>query len=257
MSKLSVILIVYNEEKKLNACLQSVRWADEIIVVDSFSTDKTLSIAKRYTDRVFQRPFKGYGDQKAFALAQATGRWVLSLDADERVSPALKKEILDKIGQDEGIAGFYLPRQNYFCGHLIKHSGWYPDYQLRLFKREKASFDSRLVHEKVVVEGRVGHLKYPLIHYTYDSLDDFLNKMQRYSELWAKEQIKKEKKGGILKGFGHGIWTFLKMYFLRAGFLDGRYGLLLASLYATYTLIKYAKLEEIELDSEAITSNSV
>jgi glycosyltransferase involved in cell wall biosynthesis len=243
MSSISVIIITYNEEKRLEPCLQSVAWADEIIVVDSFSEDKTVEIAQRYTDKIFRHPFKGYGSQKAFALAQAKGEWVLNVDADERVSERLKKEIKEAIKQSD-IFGYYLPRQNFFCGQFIRHSGWFPDYQLRLFKRNRARFEERLVHEKVIVEGRVGRLKNPLLHYTYNSLTEFLEKMERYTELWAEEQKRKGKKGGILKGFGHGIWTFLKMYLLRLGFLDGRYGLLLASLYANYTLIKYTKLEE-------------
>ncbi len=243
MSTISVIIITYNEEKRLDPCLKSVAWADEIIVVDSFSKDKTVEIAQRYTNKVFLRSFKGYGSQKAFALAQAKGEWVLSVDADERVSESLKKEIKEAIKRSD-IFGYYIPRQSFFCGKFIKHSGWFPDYQLRLFKRDRARFEERLVHERVIVEGKVGRLKSPLLHYTYNSLTEFLEKMERYTELWAEEQKRKGKKGGILKGFGHGVWTFLKMYFLRLGFLDGRYGILLASLYANYTLIKYTKLEE-------------
>ena len=240
---ISVIIITYNEEKRLEPCLKSVAWADEIIVVDSFSKDKTVEIAQRYTNRIFCHPFKGYGHQKAFALAQAKGEWVLSIDADERVSDKLKKEIKEAIKRPD-ISGYYIPRRNFFCGQLIRHSGWSPDYQLRLFRRDRAYFEERLVHEKVVVKGKVGYLKAPLLHYTYNSLDEFLEKMGRYTKFWAEEQKKKGKKGGILKGFGHGVWTFFKMYLLRLGFLDGRYGLLLASLYASYTLIKYAMLDE-------------
>ncbi|MCD6320355.1 MAG: glycosyltransferase family 2 protein [Candidatus Desulfofervidaceae bacterium] len=248
MPKLSAIIITYNEEKNIEACLKSVSWADEIIVVDSFSTDKTLEIAAKFTDKISQHPFYGYGKQKAFALSKASGEWILSIDADERVTPALKEEIEIAISNSE-IAGYYLPRKNFFCGRWIRHSGWYPNYQLRLFKRGKARFDERLVHEKVVVNGKIGYLKTPLIHYTYSSLTDFLKKMQKYVDLWAQEKKKAGKKGGIGRGFFHGFWTFFKMFFLQAGFLDGRYGLLLASLYAAYTLAKYARLEELEKTS--------
>lgn len=244
MPKLSVIIITYNEERNIEACLKSVCWADEIIVVDSFSTDRTVAIANKFTDKIFKHPFHGYGKQKAFALSKAREEWVLSIDADERVPQALKEEIEMAIS-NSAIAGYYLPRKNFFCGHWIRHSGWYPDYQLRLFKREKARFDERFVHEKVIVEGRVGYLKSPLTHYTYNSLSEYFEKMQRYVDLWAKDKKQQGKKGGIGKGFLHGFWTFFKMFFLQAGFLDGRQGLLLASLYAAYTLAKYARLEEL------------
>jgi len=244
MPKLSVIIITYNEEKNIEPCLKSIAWADEVIVVDSFSTDKTIEIANKFTDKIFQHPFHGYGRQKAYALSKASGEWILNIDADERVTPALKEEIKIAISNSE-MAGYYIPRQNFFCGHWIRHSGWYPDYQLRLFKQEKAQFDERLVHEKVVVKGKTGYLKSPLTHYTYNSLPEFFKKMQKYVDLWAKDKNQQGKRGGIGKGFLHGFWTFFKMFFLQAGFLDGRYGLLLASLYAAYTLAKYARLEEM------------
>ncbi len=242
---LSVTVITLNEEKNLRACLESVAFADEIIVVDSGSEDQTLSIAREFTDKIYQEPWQGFARQKNLAQEKARGPWILNVDADERVTPGLKEEILWLLRNGSPYTGFRIPRKNFFCGQWIRHGGWYPNYQLRLYQKEAGSFTQREVHEQVVIKGRVGILKTPLEHFTHDSLSDYLNRMDRYSDLSAEQYLLEGKKVSWLEILFRTKYTFLKMWLLQGGFLDGANGFVLAVLYSYYTFTKYAKLKEM------------
>lgn len=243
---ISVIIITLNEEDQIRPCLESVKWADEVVVCDSGSTDKTLEVCREYTDRAYVDEWQGFGAQKNLCLDRASHPWVLSLDADERVTPPLRAAI-ERVLEDEGaLDGYYIPRKNFFLGHWIRHCGWYPDYVLRLFRREKGGFTERAVHETVKVHGKVGYLEEPLEHYTYRSISDYLERMDRYSSLAAGELYRGGRKAGPLDLLLRPPFTFLRMYLLQGGFLEGWRGLLLAGLYACYTFAKYTKLWEME-----------
>jgi len=242
---LSVVIIAGNEEKRIGDCLESVKWADEIIVVDSESTDRTVEIAKRYTDKVFIRKWEGYAPQKKFAIEQATCDWVLSLDADERVSPELKNEIEKVLESDIGFDGFYIPRRNFFLGKWIKSCGWYPNYQLRLFRNGKAMVTQRKVHEGFVVNGKVGYLKGDIIHLTHMTLKETFAKINEYSSLSAEEKSERKRISGI-DLILHPIAAFLSHYVLKAGFKDGVYGLMVSLNHAMTNLQTYMKIWELQ-----------
>lgn len=246
MFPVSIVIVTKDEEKNIEDALKSVSDAQEIIVVDSFSTDRTIEICRRFTDRIFQHEWMGYARQKQMAVDYANGPWVLILDADERLTAELKDEIRETLSGTD-YHGFYLPRKNFFLGKWIRHSGWWPDHTLRLFRKDKAFLEDREVHEKVIVNGPAGYLKNPLEHYTYRTISDFLKKMENYSTLAAKEIRKKSGGTGLFSVTVRPAFTFLKMFFLRRGFLDGSHGLLLALLYSYYTFLKYVKVWEKEL----------
>lgn len=239
MAKLSVIIITKNEEENIRDCLESVKWADEIIIVDSFSHDRTIEIAKEYTNKIFQREWVGYGRQKNLALEKATGEWVLNIDADERVTKELAGEMKEAIQRNQ-YNGYYIPNKAYFLGKWIRHSGWYPDYHLRLFKRGKGRFNERMVHEAVEVEGEKDYLKGSIEHFTTQSLGEYLKRMDRYAKLTVKEG---RGRAGWLKVLFHPPFTFFKMYIIKRGFLDGIPGLILALCHFYYTFNKYARLK--------------
>lgn len=240
---LSVIIIVKNEEHDIRDCLQSVIWADEIIVLDSGSVDNTLSIAKEYTEKIYKSPdWQGFGIQKNRALAYATCDWVLSLDADERVSDALHLEIKKAI-ESSSSSIYKLPRLSSYCGKFIRHSGWWPDYVARLFKRGEASFSNDLVHERLVFQGEAAQLSEPLHHVTYKDLDEVISKINHYSTLGARNSFQKGKRGSLTSAIAHGFWAFIRTYFFRAGFLDGSEGVMLAISNAEATYYRYLKLK--------------
>ncbi len=243
MFPISIVIVTKNEEDNIEDALESVADANEIIVVDSFSSDNTVAICKKYTDKVYQHEWQGFALQKQMAVDHAKGPWVMILDADERVSLELKEEIVQNITADH-CNGYYVPRENYFLGKWIKHSGWWPDNTLRLFRKDSGKLEPREVHEKVVIEGSVDYLKNPLKHYTYKSISDYVERMQRYSTLAAKEIIKTSGRASIFSFTFKPFATFIKMYVLRRGFLDGMHGLVLALLYSCYTFLKYAKTWE-------------
>ncbi|RLA87705.1 MAG: glycosyltransferase family 2 protein [Deltaproteobacteria bacterium] len=255
MPRLSVTIITLNEEANIRACLESVKWADEIVVVDSQSRDRTVELARNFTDRIFVVPWQGFARNKELAVEQARMEWVLSLDADERVTPALHQEILEHVRADGPQDGYQVARKNFFCGQWIKHLGWYPDYTIRLFRRGRGHFVDREVHEGVEVDGSVGTLQQPLEHYTYNSLSDFVQRMDRYSHLAAQELIKQGKR----PHWGELLWrpwlTFINLYFIKKGFLEGRAGYTLAVLYSMYNFLKYAKLRELRQQAQ-ITENA-
>ncbi|MBI1728000.1 MAG: glycosyltransferase family 2 protein [Candidatus Rokubacteria bacterium] len=244
MNRLSVTIIGWNEEERLRACLESAAWADEIIVIDAESTDKTVQVAREFTDKIWVRPWAGFAAQKNFALEQATGEWVLSLDADERVTTELRARIGRIVRANGPADGYSIPRKNVFWGAWVRHGGLYPDYQLRLFRRNAGRFVDSAVHESVVVEGSVEALVEPMLHHSYRGLDDFVARSNRYSTLAAQEIVSRGGRAGLADLALRPLGRFLSMYVLRLGFLDGWRGFVLAVLYANYVFLRMAKAWE-------------
>jgi (heptosyl)LPS beta-1,4-glucosyltransferase len=245
LASLSIVLIVKNEAEHLDACLESAAFADDIVVYDSGSTDATLALARRRGARAFQSPdWPGFGAQRRRAQAEARGDWVLMLDADERISPALRTEIQQALGADDRSLAYALPRLSWVFGRFIRHGGWYPDYVVRLYPRTRAGYDTALVHEKVLLAAgmRTVRLKQPLLHFTYRNLHAYLTKSAHYARAWADERAARGKRASLREGLAHGVGCFLRMYLVKAGFLDGPQGLLLALLSAHSTFLKYADL---------------
>lgn len=248
MAFLSVVIITYNEEANIRDCLESCAFADEIVVVDSFSTDRTVELCRLYTERVVQESWRGFGCQKNFAIEQAKGTWVFNLDADERVTPGLRAEIEAIVKADRPQpAGYYVARKNFFGDRWVRHCGWYPDYNLRLFRKGAGWFNERAVHEAVVLgtQASAGYLENPIEHHTYSCVGDFMERLDRYTSLAAEEAFKAGKKGRLSDLAFRPLFTFLKMYLLRRGFLEGSFGFTLSGLYSLYTYVKYAKLREL------------
>ncbi|PYM29479.1 MAG: glycosyltransferase family 2 protein [Candidatus Rokuibacteriota bacterium] len=242
--RLSVVVVTRDEEERLRACLESVAWADEIVVVDAESEDKTVTIAREFTDRVVVRPWPGYAAQKNAALDLATGDWALSLDADEVVSPELRSEIAGVLASDGPADGYAVPRRNIFWGRWVRHGGLYPDWQVRLFRRGRGRFVPRAVHESVSVDGRVERLVGHLEHRSYRDVSDFLARADRYSTLAADEAVAQGRGARVGDLLLRPLGRFLAMYVVGRGFLDGWRGFLLATLYAYYVLIRAAKIWE-------------
>ena len=244
MPTLSVILITRNEEANLADCLASLEGiAQQIVVVDTNSSDRTLDIAKSYGAVIAQpQDWPGFGPQKNRALDLATGEWVLSLDADERLTPALRSEILTAIHHSAHVDCFAIPRLSWYCGRFIRHSGWNPDYVDRLFKRGSARFSDDLVHERLIPSGQVAKLENPMLHYSFMNYSQVLQKIDRYSTASAEQAFAKGKTSSPLKAVLHGAWSFFRTYFLQAGFLDGPQGFTLAMSNAQGTYYRYVKL---------------
>lgn len=243
---LSAVIITKNEERNIAACLDSVRWADELVVVDACSEDRTVEIARRYTDRVFVRPWAGYGPQKNFALDQAQSDWVLIVDADERIPEPLREEIarvLSHAGAG-GPIGYEIPRRNYFYGAWVKGGGVYPDYQQRLFRRRAGRYDDTMVHERLTLRGTVDRLQNPMDHYSMPTIAHHVRKTMAYTSLAAREKLKQTSRISFLQVGTHHLGTILKSYFLRKGFLDGVRGIIVAMFAGMYTFVKYAKAWE-------------
>ncbi len=244
MPTLSVILITRNEEANLDDCLASLEGiAQQIVVVDTNSSDRTLEIAQSHGATISQPcDWPGFGPQKNRALDLATEDWVLSLDADERLTPALKSEILTAIHHSAHIDCFAIPRLSWYCGRFIRHSGWSPDYVDRLFKRGTARFSDDLVHERLISNGQVAKLKNPMLHYSFMNYSQVLQKLNRYSTASAEQAFAKGKTSSPLKAVLHGAWAFFRTYILRAGFLDGPQGFALAISNGQGTYYRYMKL---------------
>lgn len=244
---LSVILITKNEEANLKDCLESVSFANEIIVVDSQSSDKTQEIAQSFGAKLeITSDWPGFGPQKNRALNLATQEWVLSIDADERVTPELKDEILAVISSKNAANCYAIPRSSWYCGRFMKHSGWYPDYVDRLFKRGTAKFSDHLVHERLLPDGPVAKLKNHFLHYSFRDFSQVLKKVDAYSTASAEQAYLKGKRSSVGKAIGHGLWAFFRTYFLRRGFLDGSQGLALAISNAEGTYYRYIKIWLLE-----------
>ncbi|MFK5968524.1 MAG: glycosyltransferase family 2 protein [Candidatus Marithrix sp.] len=243
MINLSVIIITKNEEHCIENCLNSITWCDEIIVVDSGSIDNTVAICNKFTDKIFiENNWQGFGYQKNLALAKATGKWVLSIDADEQVPITLRQEIELVINNSE-LSAFQIPRLSNYCGKWMRHSGWFPDYIIRLFKRNHASFTNDLIHEKIQVNNdKIGTLQNSLLHNSFTSLEEVLEKVNSYSSANAQMHYEKGKQSSLKQAIWHGLWAFIRTYLLRAGFLDGREGFMLAVSNAEGTYYRYLKL---------------
>lgn len=247
---LSVIIITKDEAHNLRDCLQSVIWADEIIVIDSGSTDGSQQICREFNCTLIETDWPGFGIQKNRALSHTKYDWVLSIDADERVSHELKEEILSTL-QTPIHQGYFMPRSSNYCGRFIKHSGWSPDNILRVFNKNFASFTNDLVHEKVILSGTQGYLTNKLIHYSFSSLDQVLHKVNNYSTLGAQELFNKGVRSTLSKAILKGCWAFFRTYLLRLGVLDGKEGLMLAISTAEGTYYKYAKLALLTIKNES------
>ncbi len=240
---LSVIVITKNEAAEIERCLSSVAWADEIIVCDTASSDGTAEIARRLGAKVESTTdWPGFGPQKNRALALATGDWVLSIDADEWVTPELHAEIERAIAAVDRLPAYRMPRLSSYCGRIMRHSGWWPDHVTRLFQRGAARFSDDLVHERLIVDGVTGSLRQPLQHEAIRDLDDALAKMSTYSTAGAQMMHARGKSASLAGAVLHGAWTFVRTYVLRAGFLDGREGFMLAVSNAEGAYYRYLKL---------------
>ena len=241
LPRLSAIVIAKNEARHIEACLNSLRFCDERIVVDGGSDDDTVALAQACGAAVTSAPeWRGFGPQKNHALSLASGEWVLSIDADECVSDKLAVEIMTAIGQGQA-DGYEMPRLSTFCGRPMRHSGWYPDYVLRLFRRDRARFSDDLVHERVICQGPVKRLREPLTHHPVERLEDSLSRMDRYSTARAEMIVASGRRVSFFTGIVRGWWTFIQTYFIRLGFLDGREGFLLAVANAQGTYYRYMK----------------
>lgn len=244
----SVIIITKNEEQNIAQCLESVSWADEIVVIDAESTDQTVAFARRFTQHVFVEPWKGFSAAKSLALSRATSEWILWIDADERVTPELALEIQEMLRKDSGFFdGFRIARRAYFLGKWIRHCGWYPGYVLRLFRKSHARFSNSSVHESVLLEGSLGTLRNDLLHFTDNDLDHYFVKYNNYTTLAAQDLLGQGRDAGLIDLFIRPLIAFLKMYVVKLGFLDGLHGLILCKFSASYVFTKYAKLWHLEM----------
>ncbi len=248
---LSAAVVAQNEAERIGPCLDSLSWVDEIIVVDGGSADGTQNLCRQHGARVIEHPWEGYSIQKNRALGEASHPWVLSVDADERVTEDLRQEIEDLLSGEPACNGYYIPRKNIFWGHWMRGRQFYPDYQMRLIRREKAGFIERKVHESAFVAGPTGKLRGALEHYSYSDLRDYLQRQHHYASLAAEELRER----GVRPRWHHLLLRpparFLKGYVLRGGFVDGLDGLLVAGMDALYVLAKYGRLRELwERNSE-------
>lgn len=266
MNKISILIPAYNEEKYIEDCLKSTAWADEIIVIDSFSTDRTLEICKKYTNKITQHEYVNSAAQKNWALDNLSfsGDWILIVDADERIPEELKEEIIRRIKKEE-FTGYYFPRKNYFLGKWIKYGHFYPDWSIKLLKKGAAKFEDKCVHAETIVAGEVGYMKNPLIHYPWDSISDYVQHMNQFTT-WRAQDIYKSQSGElevnlvsyprVTRPFLKFVWRhlpakpffrFVWFYFFKLGFLDGYHGFLLAVLEAWSVYLSYAKYWEIKI----------
>lgn len=246
MPKLSVAVITKNEAADIDAALASVAFADEIVVVDSFSTDDTVAIARRRTDRVVVREWAGYVDQKNYAASLASHDWILSLDADERVTAPLADEIRSRLAADPREAAFRMPRVTWHLGRWIRTTDWYPDLQVRLYDRRRARWTGRHVHEAIAADGEVGRLRGELQHYAYRDIADHLETIDRYTTYAARQMHESGRRAGLLQIAGHPPLAFLRNYVARGGVRDGVPGLVISALNSYYVFLKFAKLWELQ-----------
>lgn len=245
MDKVSAYIIALNEEYKIREAIESVQWADEVIILDSESTDGTKGIARSMGARVVQVPFKGFGALRNTAIGCCSYDWIFSLDADERCTPEVRDEIRATIAGPGDKNAFCVPRRNYFMGRWIRYSGWYPDYrQPQLFRKGKLRYKADAVHEGYEVDGGIGYLQNAIWQFPFRDLSEVLRKAQRYSSLGAEKMAKKGVKASMTKALIHGIWGFLRMFLLKRGFLDGWAGFVIALSTFEGTFYRYAKLAE-------------
>jgi len=244
-NSLTVVIVAKNEERNIAECIASASFADEVLVLDSRSSDATVRLAQGAGARVVETDWPGYGPQVARGFSLASSEWVLSLDADERISAMLRDEVLAAIRSGTH-DGYRIPRLSEFVGRFIHHGGWRPDYTLRLGRRAKSGFTDHFLHAHMTVDGSVGALKQSLIHFSYPNMHDVLEKLDRYSSGNARDMHSAGKRGSMFKAVTHGLMAFLRTYLVRLGFLDGQHGLMLAIYNAEYTYYKYIKLMHLQ-----------
>ena len=239
--KLSVCIICKNEEDTIERCLESVKWADEIIVLDSGSTDETRAIANKYTDKVFVRDdWQGFGEQRRRAEALATNDWIFAIDCDEVVSESLKEEIITTLAKCNEKNILKLNRLTHFCGQFIRHSGWYPDRIARIYNKKITGYNQNLVHESIVMlDCKPIELKENILHFQYEDIFGYMNKRNHYAHIGAEQMEKKGKKPSLLKASSSAFFAFIRHYFLRRGFLDGKAGFVIAVIQSQYSFNKY------------------
>lgn len=244
MEKLSVTIITLNEERNIRYALESVKWANETVVVDSGSEDKTIDICKEYTEKVFFNPWPGHIAQKNIAVDKTSNLWILSIDADERVTPELAVEIQGVLQSPKADA-YAMPRHVYYLNKWINHSGWYPDYKVRLFRKDKGRWGGINPHDAVMVKGKVKYLKGDITHYPYNDISHHVDTINNFTTISAKEYLKLGKKASVWNMIARPFGTFFKKYFLKQGFKDGIPGFFIAVSSAYYVFLKYAKLWEL------------
>jgi glycosyltransferase involved in cell wall biosynthesis len=251
--QISVVIITFNEEKRLEPALKSVQGiASEIIIVDSFSEDDTVKVAKKYTDQVSRRKWTNYADQKNFANSKAKYPWILSLDADERLSPELREEINCLLDQEPDCSGFSMPRQTHYLGKWIRHSGWYPDRKTRLFRRDSAKWKGEYVHESLEIDGAPRKLNGTIHHFTYRDVKDHICRINKFSSLGAQKLYARGKKCRVRHLILLPSFRFIRSYFLKLGILDGYAGFVIAVLHGYAIFLRYIKLKEIWKKGERI-----
>ena len=244
MPSISAIVITLNEEKNIRECLESLNWCDELIVVDSSSTDRTVEIAQGFNAKVQIVDNQTYGEKRNTGIDMASGEWILWIDADERITPELQKEITELIAADkQPYEAYLINRKSFFINKFIKHCGWYPDFTLRLFRRSTGiRFNTLLVHESAVFTGDKGRLKNDILHYTDRDFEHYISKLNSYTTLSARQLFEKGRKAGFFDIIFRPAFTFFKMYFLKLGILDGFMGLVLCTLSSVHVSVKYSKL---------------
>ena len=251
--QISACIITFNEEENIRDCLESVKWVEEIVVVDSMSKDRTVEVSREYTDKIFQIEWQGHVKQKNSALNYATNEWVLCLDADERVSPELKEEIEHQLARDDKILdGYSFPRRSYYLGRWINHGGWYPDYKLRLFKKSKGRWGGQDPHDKVILKGTSTRLKGEILHFVYKDLSHQLKTVDNFSAITAKVLEQEGESFSLLKLLIRSPFRFFEMYFIKQGFRDGLPGFVIAVTSSFYVFLKYAKLWELQKNKSSI-----
>ncbi|MCC6532419.1 MAG: glycosyltransferase family 2 protein [Burkholderiales bacterium] len=244
--RLSAAIIARDEAHAIGACLRSIAWVDEVVVLDSGSTDRTVEICRDHGAHAESTDWPGFGAQKNRAIERCSGDWILCLDADERVSPELRVDIEVALDAPGDAVAFAMPRLSSYCGRAMRHGGWWPDRVTRLFRRGSARFSVDSVHERLIVSGPVRTLAHPLLHEAFVDLDEVLDKLNRYSSAGAEQMHRAGRKGSLVRALGHGAWTFVRTYGLRAGFLDGREGFMLAVSNAEGAYYRYLKLMLLE-----------
>lgn len=241
MKKIAAFVLTHNEEKHIAQCLETLQWVDEIIIIDDYSQDRTVDIARTFGVKVYERELDSFSAQRNFALEQCNAEWVLVVDADERVTGQLASEIKSVVEQQTGAGAFRIPRQNHFLGRWVKGCGWYPDYSLRLFRRSGAKYEGA-VHEHLHVQGDIKTLHNALKHYTYESIEQYVRKIDKYTTMAAGEMLQKGKRASMTDVVARPVFSFVKFYVLKRGFQEGIEGFLVSAFSCFYVLLKYAKL---------------
>lgn len=246
VEKISVTIITLNEERNIERCLESVKWADEIVVLDGYSQDRTVEVCRRFTDRIYRESWNGFGKQKNLCASKASHRWILNIDADEVVSPDCAEAIRRELDKGPAHAVYRFPRKNFFGNRWVRHGGWYPDRIARFYDKTRVAFTETLVHEKLSPETDAGVFDHPLEHYSYRDISDYVSRQNRYSTLAAQEMVQKGKTATCLDLCLRPPLAFMKFYFLQQGFREGFLGFSLAVCAGFYTFLKYAKTRSIQ-----------